>query len=183
MHALRPSLNLECRGCMWIRPLGVRATVFCIPCDTHAWALAWVRGAVSGYAWQSDGRGTSAMATSTVAGNSKASAQPPGGAGLGMFHRSGLAASGYPPYREGDVVTCCLDQNSHPPTVRFLKNGKSCIPKNPTSAGVPIGTCLDACPMQQSLAVTRPFQHGVESTVSCRRCAYSRRIASRSHCR
>ena len=132
--------------------------VYVPPCSvsratlTRACALAWVRGAVSGYAWQSDGRGTSAMATSTVTGNSKASAQPPGGAGLGMFHRSGLAASGYPPYREGDVVTCCLDQNSHPPTVRFLKNGKSCIPKDPTSAGVPIGTCLDACPMQQSLA-------------------------------
>lgn len=33
----------------------------------------------------------------------------------------------------------CLDQNSHPPCLRFLKNGKCCIPLDAKSPGVTIG--------------------------------------------
>mgnify|MGYP000058624929 CR=1 FL=1 len=56
-----------------------------------------------------------------------------------------VAAHGYPvpryaPYREGDVVGCCMDQTANPPVLRFFKNGRCCIPPDPHSPGVTVGT-------------------------------------------
>lgn len=69
------------------------------PPDTTVAVLAC---AVSGYAWQSDARGTSAMADNSV-GSAVSRLRRPGAddggpsvkvVGLGMFHRGGHAASG-----------------------------------------------------------------------------------------
>ena len=71
-----------------------------------------------GIAWSSDGKDVRVNNNSgKVSGN-------------GMLNMEGSSVSGFPSFVEGDVITCCLSQDSqHGPCVYFLLNGTQCIPK------------------------------------------------------